>query len=89
MRMIWKESTVDGETVLIRVAGDLVDASALSWARECAEEVAPGALSAYAFLVGISDGGEPIAPESIGVPASCFSALLANERQGFTEEPRF
>lgn len=33
--------TVDGETVLIRVAGDLVDASALSWAHECAEEVAP------------------------------------------------
>lgn len=39
--------TVDGETALVQMAGELVDATALVWADDVAEEFAPRALRAY------------------------------------------
>lgn len=42
--------TVDGETVLVLIAGELVDATALSWAYDVAEEYAPMAVAAHRFL---------------------------------------
>lgn len=81
--------TVDGETVLIRIAGELVDAASLSWACECAEELPSRAIAAYSFLASVSDGRKPIAPESIGVPSSCFNAMVAGGRYDSLEGPRF
>lgn len=51
--------TVDGETVLIRLAGDLVDATALDCAYDALEDYGPKAVSAHARLISgmaLSDG---------------------------------
>ena len=42
--------TVDGETVLVKIAGDLVDATALSLAYDVAEEYGPMASAACRYL---------------------------------------
>lgn len=42
--------TLDGETVLIQIAGELVDAAALAWAYDCATTYSSWAENAYRFL---------------------------------------
>lgn len=60
--------TMDGETVLIQVEGELVDAAALAWACDVAEEFLPNILRAYGYLLR-SMGPQEI-EESLGVPMS-------------------
>ena len=45
--------TLDGETVLTRVAGELVDVTALRWAYNIAADIAPMATKAHAHLAGM------------------------------------
>ena len=80
--------TVDGETVLARIAGELVDVAALSWAWDCAEEFSPKAITAFGFLSRVSDEHGSDALASIGVPAPCFNAITAADRFNPPEEPR-
>lgn len=81
--------TVDGETVLARVADGFVDAASISWAWECAEDLSPKAVAAYRFLVGCSSDREDDALDEIGVPAECFEAMTAGQRFEAPSEPRF
>lgn len=50
--------TVDGETVLIQIAGEFVDATALAWAYDCAEEYASKIAIAYRAAVSLSDDSD-------------------------------
>ncbi len=43
--------TVDGETVLVRIANEFVDVSALSWAYDVATQYAPQAIVAHDYLI--------------------------------------
>lgn len=66
--------TMDGETVLVQIEGELVDASALSWAYEAAEEYGPKIMLVYKRL------SERTLSESdfeslTGIPASIIRAL--------------
>ena len=81
--------TVDGDTVLVRIAGELVDAAALSWAWECAEGFSPKAMEAYRFLLGYSAGREADVLDAMGVPPECFKAMLSGMRPDTPSEPRF
>lgn len=69
--------TMDGETVLIQIEGELVDAAALAWACDVAEEYGPKILFAYKhYAEGTSEGR---AFESLtGVPALVAQALGAS-----------
>ena len=62
---------LDGETVLAQVAGELIDASALSWASEVIEVIAPQIKQSQSFLDSI--GLESI--EGIGVPHSTWQQI--------------
>lgn len=42
--------TLDGETVLVQIAGELVDVAALAWAYDCANVYAPKAIAAFGYL---------------------------------------
>ena len=81
--------TVDGDTVLVRIAGELVDSAALSWAWECAEGFSPKAMEAYRFLLGYSAGREADVLDAMGVPPECFKAMLSGMRPDTPSEPRF
>jgi len=87
--------TVDGETVLIQVAGELVDVAALAWAYEIAGSVAPKAGVSYAFLERISSASSALSDDSfpqIGVSSSVFSILqgyLAGMPSEDEDESRF
>lgn len=81
--------TVDGETVLARVAGEFVDVAALSWVCEVAEELPARAATAYRFLLGCDVGRKGDAFDIMGVPAECFRAMAAGAGAGNTDEPRF
>ncbi|MDJ1649870.1 MULTISPECIES: hypothetical protein [Gordonibacter] len=81
--------TMDGETVLARVAGELVDAAALSWAWECAEELAAKAAVAYRFLLGSTGAQEAVVLDAMGVPAECFEAMMAGQLSEASSGPRF
>lgn len=67
--------TVDGETVLVKVADELVDASALSWASDVAEEYVPRAEAAFGFLMRSSFGEDGDLAEA-SANACGFSPLL-------------
>lgn len=70
--------TVDGETVLIQVAGELVDVAALSWAYTIAEDIAPKAGIAYLFLERASRDTLSSMRDTfsqIGMPSAAFSIL--------------
>ena len=82
--------TVDGETVLIRVAEDLVDASALSWAWEYSEDIVPKALSAYRFFSECAcNKSKSDVFEAIGIPAVCFDSILVKSQINSDGESRF
>lgn len=42
--------TVDDETVLVRIAGDIVDVTALHWAFDVADDIVPMAIAAHRHL---------------------------------------
>lgn len=81
--------TVDGETVLARVAGGFVDVAALSWVCEVAEEFPVRAATAYRFLLGCDVDREGDAFDIMGVPAECFRAMVTGAGYGDADEPRF
>ena len=66
--------TVDGETVLIQIAGELVDAAALAWAYDCAEEYSFKAVIGYKFLSRISDADDSFM--HLGLSAQCLSNMI-------------
>ena len=70
--------TLDGETVLIQIAGELVDATALAWACDCAEEYPYKAISGYRFLSDISDtGSNEDVLARLGISSVCFSLMAS------------
>lgn len=56
--------TVDGETVLIQIAGELVDAASLTWTYEAVEVVLPKASIAYRFKMQREHGSPHGGPET-------------------------
>lgn len=68
--------TVDGETVPVRIADELVDASALSWAYGVAEEYVPQAVIAHGFLMRASYGRNGDLTETASNAAGFSSALV-------------
>lgn len=62
--------TVDGETILARVAGELVDITALAWAYDASEEYPSLILSALRSPDLVSPEGGKNMSEEIGVPRS-------------------
>lgn len=71
--------TVDGETVLVQMAGELVDVAALSWAYDVAEEYRPMALAAYRGLVAMRSGEfedvRTAACSAVGVSLQTFETI--------------
>lgn len=74
--------TVDGETVLVRMASEIVDAAALMRAYDEAEDFGPRAVAAHAYLEAlVGDSGESD-PESeicskMGMGRKCYRAVEA------------
>lgn len=77
--------TLDGETVLVQMAGELVDASALSWACDVADVFGPQVEEAHNLLA--TTGANALA--DIGVPASIAHRLTMSVDQGSKEPLRF
>ena len=63
--------TLDGETVLIQIAGELVDAASLSWACDVCERYADQVIQSDRLIQAL--GGCTI--EEIGVPEATLRAL--------------
>lgn len=77
--------TVDGETVLAQIAGELVDVSALSWASEVADALAPQIAQFNRLLE--STGAERVA--DLGIPASILQGIASSCEREESGEPRF
>jgi len=77
--------TVDGETILAQIAGELVDVSALSWACDVADVFGPQVEEAHNLLA--ATGANALA--DIGVPASIAHRLAMSVDQGSKEPLRF
>lgn len=80
--------TVDGETVLARVAGELVDVAALSWAYDAAEEYASMASCAYATADLVTHDRSGIS-EALGVPSAVLAQMLSRGSSRTIVESRF
>lgn len=81
--------TVDGETVLVRVAGELVDATALSWAYDAVGEYPAMMLAAFRSCGLLSCEGRAEAADAMGAPWSVVEAVSAQAPAEAPEEPRF
>jgi len=73
--------TVDGELFLIRVCGELVDATELEWTYTVAEEVAYRAQASHGFLT--RQAAEPGLDEvglcaKMGFPSEAYRQLLSS-----------
>lgn len=77
--------TVDGETVLVQIAGELVDASTLSWASEAADVLAPQ-IAQFQLLLEAT-GAERI--EDLGIPAAVLQIVSSASEQDDKKELRF
>lgn len=77
--------TVDGETVLVQIAGELVDASALSWASEVADVLAPQIAQFHRLLE--STGAERV--EDLGIPATVLQGVASTGDWEEEQTPRF
>lgn len=71
--------TLDGETVLIQIAGELVDAAVLAWAHDCSEIYSPKIAIAYRYLVDINGLGENVncIASRLGLSSDCINAILS------------
>ena len=69
--------TLDGETVLAQMAGELVDASALSWASEVADVLTPQLIQFQRLLE--STGLDTI--EDLGVPCNVLLEIASSDEQ--------
>lgn len=81
--------TVDGETVLIRIAGELIDAASLSWACDAVGEYPSMAISALRTPSIVSCGDVMEAADAMGVPSSVIEAISAQMPDEAPAEPRF
>ncbi len=77
--------TLDGETVLVQMAGELVDVSALSWASEVADVLAPQVAQFHHLLE--STGAERV--EDLGIPATILQGIASSCEREESREPRF
>lgn len=80
--------TMDGETVLIQIEGELVDAAALAWAYDVAEEYGPKIMLIYKRFSErtLSEGGF----ESLtGIPVSIVRALSFSIEDKDGKQSRF
>lgn len=78
--------TLDGETVLVQIAGELVDAAALAWASEVANVFEPQMLQ-FPRLLEIT-GAE--STEEIGIPSAILSRIASwNKSQESKHLSRF
>lgn len=77
--------TVDGETVLVQMAGELVDVSALSWATEVADALAPQIAQFHRLLE--STGAERV--EDLGIPAVILQGITSPCEQEESGKSRF
>lgn len=77
--------TLDGETVLAQMAGELVDVSALSWASEVADVLAPQVAQFHHLLE--STGAERV--EDLGIPATILQGIASSCEREESREPRF
>ena len=74
--------TLDGETLLIRIAYDIVDASTLSWAFDSVEEYRPKIISSYPFLSMLCDfslAGEDEPHKIIGLSFDSMNIIASFE----------
>lgn len=77
--------TVDGETVLVQMAGELVDVSVLSWATEVADVLAPQIAQFNRLLE--STGAERV--EDLGIPVSILQGVASPSEWEEERKPRF
>lgn len=77
--------TLDGETMLMQIAGELVDVSVLSWACEVADVLAPQ-IAQFSRLLE-STGVESI--EDLGIPATVLQGATSSKKWDNVEAPRF
>lgn len=77
--------TLDGETVLIQIAGELVDASALSWASEVADVLVPRIAQSPRLLEATGMKGV----EDLGIPLAVISDLALTSNEEGDGTPRF
>ncbi len=77
--------TVDGEIVLVQIAGELVDASTLSWACEVSEVLAPQIAQFHRLLE--STGAEKV--EDLGIPVTILQSIAEPFGKGKERMPRF
>ena len=76
--------TVDDETVLVRIADDIVDVSALHWAFDVADDIVPMAIAAHRHLSALlaSEPGIDVELEAcnrMGFPLETFLAITRIE----------
>lgn len=81
--------TVDGETVLARVAGELVDVAALSWAYDTVEEYRAMALAVLRSCDHLPCDGLVNATDAMGVPWPVVEKISAQAQAEASEDPRF
>ena len=80
--------TVDGETVLIQIEGELVDAAALSWVYDVAEEYVPRAAAAFGYLMQASFGKDgDLAAMSADAAGFSLSLVPFLQRQSYDKAP--
>lgn len=77
--------TLDGETVLAQMAGELVDVSALSWASEVADALAPQ-IAQFHHLLELT-GAEKVG--GLGIPANLLENLASSGEWEEGQAPRF
>lgn len=77
--------TVDGETVLVQMAGELVDVSALMWASEVADVLAPQIVQFQRLLESTGLG----TIEDLGVPCSVLLEIASSGERGDEGSSRF
>lgn len=77
--------TVDGETVLAQIAGELVDVSALMWASEVADVLAPQIVQFQRLLESTGLG----TIEDLGVPCNVLLEIASSGERSNEESFRF
>ncbi len=84
--------TVDDETVLVRVAGEIVNVAKLHWVFDMADDIIPMAITAHRWLSAqlLDEQGtdaEVEACELIGFPYETFRALTKSEPSEEAKQP--
>ncbi len=77
--------TVDGETVLAQIAGELVDVSALMWASEVTDVLAPQIVQFQRLLESTGLG----TIEDLGVPCNVLLEIASSGERSNEESSRF